>query len=319
MHTAPVPSNTIENWLESNLTENANYGHALLEQKNADFDSLSDELRPYFESAHLDARKYFHDVIGIDLHPDAADIPAVGHAVYPERLPTTARRGLFGEVMAGMISEHYPLIGKHKWVVPVFLFRHHGDVKQYLFDLVRDAARKRQVFGRPGSDFLGISLDASGNVERYIVGEAKWREKLSDLIVEDLVLGSRKTDKKTGKVVRKKDGIWTKFNTDLNIPLAMRDLQHMLQELDPVGMAKTILSIDKALLIKGALPLKRTNLVVICGNSHIGRQPLEVYIDWKTMPSAYTAPHDLQVVEVVMENGEELIDKIYEKLWKGPT
>jgi hypothetical protein len=51
-------------------------------------------LRPYFESAHLDAREYFHAQIGISLHPDAVGGPIP--VSYPNCLPSKAGRGNIG-------------------------------------------------------------------------------------------------------------------------------------------------------------------------------------------------------------------------------
>src|SRR5437868_5449588 len=141
MHTCEAPKHALETWLEDYPSTIGNYGHLLLEQRDPRDVALCALLRPYFESAHLDARDHFHEQIGIDLHPDA-DAPGA-HATYPACLPSTARRGLFGEVMAGMLTEHYAFIGDHKWRIPIFLFRYHADVEAYLFALARDPSRTR--------------------------------------------------------------------------------------------------------------------------------------------------------------------------------
>lgn len=75
--------------------------------------------------------------------------------------------------------------------MPIFLFRFHADVESYLWDLRYDPSRKRQVFGRFGSDFVGIRLDATGRVIRVIVGEAKWRASLTDSAVAALLHGEK--------------------------------------------------------------------------------------------------------------------------------
>jgi hypothetical protein len=171
MHTYKVPGQAIDDWLVSFPTTVGNYGHLLLEQVGASDAAHVKKFRPYFESAHLDAREYFHEEIGIDLHPDAGSTGA--HATYPACLPSKTRRGLFGEVMAGMLTEHYAYVGSHKWQVPVFLFRHHEDVKSYLFTLVQNSSLTREVIGRHGSDFLAVALDSEGKVDRYLVGEGE--------------------------------------------------------------------------------------------------------------------------------------------------
>lgn len=82
MHSCPAPGNALDGWLESDSSTNGHYGHLLLEQKACIDDGLVAAFRPYFESAHLDAREYFHAQIGIDLHPDAdaPGAPLIPHA-----------------------------------------------------------------------------------------------------------------------------------------------------------------------------------------------------------------------------------------------
>src|SRR3546814_19046264 len=90
MHTSEPPVATMEDWLKSYPSVEGNYGHLLLEQKTPLAPGLVDGLRPYFESAHLDAREHFHAQIAIDLHPDA-DAPGA-HACYPNCLPRSEER-----------------------------------------------------------------------------------------------------------------------------------------------------------------------------------------------------------------------------------
>ena len=86
------------------------------------------------------------------------------HATYPNCLPKKTVRGLFGEVMCGIVAETYDLVGSKQWRVPIFLFREHAPVARYIFDLVRDPARIKEVHGRPGNDFIGLELAADGTV-----------------------------------------------------------------------------------------------------------------------------------------------------------
>jgi hypothetical protein len=311
MHTYKAPDAAIDEWLDSYPSEDGNYGHLLLEQVGSNDKTLVKELRPYFESAHADARKHFHELIGMDLHPEPSAPGA--HAVYPRCLPITARRGLFGEVMAGLVTEHYKFIGNHDWKVPIFLFRHHEDVERYLFALSRDASLTRAVFGRFGSDFIAIDVAKNGDVTRYLAGEAKWRKDLTLSAVENLLLGVKKKGK-DGKVSRA-PGIWSQLNKDTKTPHGLRQLQRLLKEHDSAGWAATILSLDRALLLKNQDQLPRTNLVFIAGNAPEKKKTGTPWVEWKTTPVEYLAPHDLQVVELFLSNGEELIDKIYECLW----
>jgi len=315
MHTFPPPNDALNQWLESYDTIDGSYGHLLLEQYGNIDQNLIDALRPYFESAHLDAREYFHAQIGISLHPDGVgEPPAVS---YPNCLPSTAQRGLFGEVITGLITEAYQskFVGSHVWRVPIFLFREHDDVEKYLWALRFDPTRTREIYGRHGSDFIGISLNDQGEVVRVIAGEAKWRRSLTDSVVETLLHGPKEEDDDTGEMVRNGRGIWFEVNRDSPVPHGLRQLQKLLEQRDPDGHANAILSIDRAVLGEGPVP-GRTNLVLIVGNGAKKREPRTSLIPWETRPDEYTAPYDLQVVEVILNNGEALIDGLYGTLWQ---
>lgn len=315
MHTCEPPLEALGNWLESVPSIEANYGHLLLEQKAAPDEALRESLREYFESAHLDAREHFHAQIAIELHPDA-DAPGA-HACYPNCLPPAARHGLFGEVMAGLVTEAYQneFVGGHAWTVPIFLFRYHADVETYLWTLARDPGRGRQIFGRFGSDFIGLSVDEAGTAVRIIAGEAKWRDRLTRSVVDTLMLGPLVEDE-DGERVRNGRGVWFEINRDPPIPHGLRQLQQLLEWREPDAYAAAILSIDRAIVMNGP-PLPRTNLILIAGNGGRRRERGEFLIPWDEVPAEYAAPHDLQVVELILEDGAELIDHLYTNLWQA--
>lgn len=318
MHTCEPPFATMEAWLKSYPSVEGNYGHLLLEQKIALSPELVEGLRPYFESAHLDAREHFHAQIAIDLHPDAGAPGA--HSCYPNCLPPAARHGLFGEVMAGLMTEVYQedFVGGHIWTVPIFLFRFHADVESYLWTLARDADRERQIFGRFGSDFIGLSLDDDGKVVRLIAGEAKWRNRLTQSSVDTLMLGDYEEDEddEDGERVRNGRGVWFEINRDTPVPHGLRQLQRLLELRAPDDYAAAILSIDRAIALNGP-PLPRTNLILISGNGGRRREKGDYLIPWEKCPEEYTAPHDLQVIELVLEEGADLIEQIYSSLWQA--
>lgn len=317
MHTCPPPKETLDEWLEALPTVSGNYGHLLLEQAAAVDDDLIEALRPYFESAHFDAREHFHTQIGISLHPDgAAAAPPVS---YPSCLPAKAHRGLFGEVVAGLVTQAYQeeFVGGHEWRVPIFLFRQHDDVEKYLWALRWDPTRTREIYGRHGSDFIGIAVNAAGEVVRVIAGEAKWRKRLQDAIVANLMFGPKERND-SGELIHNGRGIWFEMNRDSPIPHGLRQLQRLLEERDPDGHAAAILSIDQAVLgLVASLP--RTNLVLIVGNAKANRDAHTTVIPWEARPQEYTSPHDLQVVEVILSgDGDDLVDGLYASLWQAP-
>ncbi|QQO17928.1 aminotransferase [Bradyrhizobium diazoefficiens] len=315
MHTCAPPSSAMDAWLTVYPGTNGSYGHLLLEESGSRDDSLVGALRPYFESAHLDAREYFHEQMGIELHPDAD--ASVAHATYPGCLDSTTRRGLFGEVMAGLVTEHYQskYVGEHPWYIPVYLFRFHEDVEQYLFAFARDARRLRATYGRRGSDFLALVLDSDGAVTRFIAGEAKWRAALRKSAVDKLMLDLIDCPD-TGDKIPSGKGIWAQLNTDMGVPHGLRQLQRILRDREPDAFSATILSLDKILTAQNPVVVPRTNLVVIVGNDVPSRGGEgHSLIPWKKCPEDYKAPHDLQIVEVILNDGEHLIDAVYDSLW----
>ncbi len=205
LHDCRPPNDALKRWLSACPSKVGNYEHLLLEQDCDCDDDLISDFVAYFESAHADARAFFHEQMGIELHPDAdAPHPFI---TYPTCLPSITRRGLFGEVMAGMLTEYYDFIGSHKWKIPGFLFRYHEDAEAYLFALVRDEQRKRELYGRRGTDFLALALNDEGDIERFIAGEAKWRKKLQAAVVAELMYGKKKKNPDTEKLEHDGKGI----------------------------------------------------------------------------------------------------------------
>lgn len=318
MHTCPVPVSTLKAWLKESATTVPGYTHLLLESSATAPADLAAQLRPYFESAHTDARRFFHEYAKIDLHPDS--LGSSSTCQYPTSLPQKARHGIFGEVFAGLVVEAYQAQHeKHSWSVPVFLFRHHDDAGKYLFFLARDPSRTRQLWGRLGDDFIGVGFDSDKNIERIIVGESKYRGSLSKLSVEDLLLGSRETAKTGGMPLRGKDGIWRAFEEAPTVPEGLLQLQAILIEREPIKYANAILSLDKILAINPSHTVPRTDLVVFSGGSPSKRKPGETFVRSDTLPSEYQAGRELFVVEAFLEKGGDLIKQVYDTLWSGVT
>lgn len=313
LHNCPPPMALLNRWLRGAAHANGNYGHILFEQVTPNDNNVIDELRPYFESAHRDAREVFHHAARIDLHPDA-DAPGE-HAQYPNCLPPTAKKGLFGEVMAGLMTQAYQFIGDHQWTVPIFLFRYHAEVEAYIFDLARDPARVREVSGRHGNDFIALGIDpASGEVVRFLAGEAKWRAALTPGIMHNIMVGEWTGP--AGARVRANDGVWNEMNRGLAVPQGLEQMHRLLCEKAREDFAEAIVSLDRALLI-GAAPLPRTDLVFVAGNRAAQRAPGTAYLPVAAPPPEYTAGRPLQVVELVVEGGVDLIERLYHLLWGG--
>lgn len=315
MHTAPPPKDALANWLNDYPSEEVEgYGHLLLEEQAETDLALADDLIDYFESAHLDARKCFHKLARISLHPDAGDEAC--DAQYPGSLPLTALKGLFGEVMCGMMAENFEFVGKHEYLIPVFLFRNHEDAGQYIYTLSRDHTRTREVLGRKGDDFIAIVVDGEGKVTRFIAGEAKWRGSWTQSALATVMLGAKIEDPEDEtKRIHNGKGVWFEVNRGLSVPLGLEQLHTILVECEPDKFASAIASLDRILARRNPDPVERTDLIILAGGSPPTRKATHSLIPWDVIPEEYTAGRDLQIVELLFSNGDDLINEIYSGLW----
>lgn len=314
MHTALPPKVALEAWLNEYPSEVERYGHLLLEEKEETDPNNAVDFIDYFESAHLDARKCFHKLARISLHPDEGDEAC--DAQYPGSLPLTTLKGLFGEVMCGMIAESFEFIGKHEYLIPVFLFRNHEDAGQYIYTLSRDSTRTREVLGRKGDDFIGIVVGPEGNVTRFIAGEAKWRGKWTPSALRTVMLGEKVVDPDDdSKRIHNGKGVWYEVNRGLPVPLGLEQLHTILSECEPDKFANVIASLDRILARRNPDSVERTDLILLAGGPASTRQPRQTLIDWQSIPEEYTAGRDLQIVELLFTNGDDLINAIYSGLW----
>lgn len=184
-----------------------------------------------------------------------------------------------------------------------------------MFTLVQDPTRTREVAGRHGNDFIGLALDDGGSVTGFIAGEAKWRMTLTPSKMKGMLLGDSKI--KNGVSVLLNNGIWDEMNTALPIPKGLQQLREIIREKDTGTFAAAILSLDIALL-HGATPLPRTNLLMVVGNRSATRASGETFIPSDAAPTEYQVRAvPLQVVEVVLNEGESLIETLYSSLWSS--
>lgn len=314
MHTEAPPLEVLASWLKPTGNTQETYGHVLLEQAEQSNDATREGLTPYFQSAHLDAREHFHAFANMSLHPDDGE-PGC-NAAYPACLPHKARLGLFGEVMAGMIAEAYEFVGKTKWKIPVFLFRKHEDAQQYVFTLSRDPTKKREVLGRKGDDFIGIAFDDDGKVTQVIAGEAKWRKTWNKSTLDAVMLGKKINDPAdASQKVHDGKGVWANVNGALPVPMGLRQLQQILCEVAPDQFSNVIASLDRILALRNPDAVERVDLILLAGGSAANRNAGESLLQATAVPTEYTAGRKLQIVELLVEGGDELIASLYDGLW----
>src|SRR3546814_3256362 len=86
---------------------------------------------------------------------------------------------------------------------------------------------RSQIFGRFGSDFIGLSLGDDGEDVRLIAGEAKWRNRLTQSAVDTLMLGVYEDgEDEDGERVRKGRGVWFGVNRDMQVQHVVRSVTH---------------------------------------------------------------------------------------------
>lgn len=150
--------------------------------------------------------------------PGSTCIPMPTDRAAMRNIPIVFRRrkkGLFGEVMAGLMTQAYQFVGGHQWSIPIFLFRYHAEVEAYIFDLARDPTRVGEISGRHGNDFIALGIDpATGQVVRFIAGEAKWRASLTPSVMDEMMLGGWTGPPEAR--VRSNDGVWNELNRGLS-------------------------------------------------------------------------------------------------------
>lgn len=321
LHTASlIDTETIYEWLSGTVaTPNPEYAHYVFATDQDVTEQMIPRLRRYFESAHRDARTAIHEMAGLDLHP-LAPSGGAAPAAYPNNLPISALKGCFGEVFAGLVTEHFELTGKWDWWVPVFLHRNHSSAVYYLKRL-RRGNPPAEIPGRGGDDFIALALDEDGIVVAVLVAEAKYRSYLPQSVCDDLVLGEKMPAKKTGTKKAKakkaaapdrKPGIYTQLSRAHAVPLDLSSIADILDEIAPTSYANTISSIRALELNLDAASIERVDLILLAtANAGATKEKLP---DEK--PEQYDIPRMLVCVEVEIPDAESLIPELYAGLYE---
>ena len=313
-HDIEVPVDAFERWLALTYYQPTDdYELLVTPDKATDrSDAPLEQIRRYFESAHADARRYYHEICNIDLHPVAGAKTHV--AQYPNSLPDKARKGMFGEALCGMIVQTYLLLKDERdFDVPVFLFRHHSGIEEAL-TLLKRGVSIQDVPGRHGDDFLGVEVDEDGWITGFVVGEAKFRTLITasvyDGLMNDHTVPPGKTRGKRKKTTR---GILHKMAREPDLPVSMNALKRILQDIDEERFEKLILSIEE--LDNGVRDADRVDLVVlICANTAKKEKP--PYSPTRAHPADHHPARPLVIVELVIPEGEQLVSSLYDSLYQ---
>lgn len=177
----------LSEWLKDKRTDvlGGKYCHLLLIEQLDKKNDVIGELAEYFNQAYEPFRQYIRELLGYSLNPlenNADDDPARG---YPENLHPLTLQGYFGEVFAGIVAEHYELLGSDEWEVPVFLFHSH-DVAFQQLELARQSGKEvKHVPGRTGDDCLAFVRNDDGKIVRIMFCEAKCSAGHNATLIKD--------------------------------------------------------------------------------------------------------------------------------------
>lgn len=290
----PIDPVTLNDWLSIERSESDGYQHILIRQKSpGKWQDSIDELTAYFETAHLDARTHFHRMSGLSLHPTGNLESSVQ---YPNSLPDTCRRGLFGETICGFFAESFRFLDDLPWKVPAFLFRYHQDAENYINRLSRGIP-SRQVIGRLGDDFLALALKEDGSVAAILVGEAKFRKYLPKSAAAVLM-----------------EEVHEGLSGDAIAPVNLMHLCELLKLKDSDEYETACLDLERASLLGTSDELTRVDLVCLIVQKTKKAYP-PTYVPQEERHAAYKSDRKLQVVEVVIEDACDLVSELYDHMY----
>ena len=294
--TFPKPtfgSTDFDNWFETVRTDDAagNYVNFRLRARDAArWQNLRPTIAHYLEWAHADARRIFHDALGITLDPRGGRPPVE----YPGSLPLMTRKGYFGEVFCGILAEAGQVHADDEWMVPIFLFRLHTQAEEYLMRLITGEPAGGAIVGRTGSDNLALSLNGNGTVKAILGGEAKCYEAFN--------------------VTKAREAL-TDLGAQAAVPVSLGQLKRLLAEIDPEGFEATILDLEKIIKNARQSTVPRHDLLVLIFEDPKIKTYDAPRIGAAEKKASYVAKRPLHVVEVHLPGAGALIEELYAGLY----
>lgn len=288
-----LESTDFENWFETVRTDylaDSYINFRLRARDAARWQNLRPIIAQYLEWAHADARRIFHDSLGVTLDPRGGCSPVN----YPSSLPLMTRKGYFGEVFCGILADAGQVHAENEWTVPIFLFRLHNQAEEYLMRLITGESAADTIVGRTGSDNLALSLNGDGTVKAILGAEAKCygtfnttkaREALSDL------------------------------GAQAAVPVSLGQLKRLLAEVDPEGFEATILDLERIIKRARQSTVPRHDLLVLIFETPAIKDYNSPRISVAEKNANYEGNRPLQVVEVHLPDAGTLIEELYTGLY----
>lgn len=264
----------------------------LIQNGDGTWRGLLPAMTAYFEDAHRDARRIFHEDAGLSLDP-LTD----GFIQYPSAMPAKTRRGYFGEVMCAVIATRYELVLRKQWHVPVFLFRCHNAAGEYLMRRLNGDDPNANVPGRTGSDCIGVAQNQDGSLAALLVGEAKCHE--------------------TFNINKAKEGL-KNLGIETCLPVSIGQLRRVLVEAGGPDHARLVESLETLILTRASQAVPRVDFLLYAFDrpgvvKYAGPRITEAIVQ-----EAYTGGRPLQVVELHSPELTSLVTALYDGLY-APT
>jgi hypothetical protein len=294
-----IAQNRFAPWLKEEVHESPDktYRHRLMTEYPHTRDEFLDELSSYVHAAHEDACTYLRELFENTLDPFGTFPLFDPTEGYPELLHMQTLKGYFGEIVAGLIAEHFSPFDEASWKVPVFLFRYHTVAFQELERIRQTGGVARKIPGRTGDDCLAFQLDEEGQITRYLYCEAKCtsRGNMPDRVADAY--------KKVSE----------------SVPVDLQQMIRILQQRNSTASTQWLLAIQQlSFALRKHLPdpnyrTERCDMIsYICGVSPV-RGGRTAWLPTEKPHEAYKAQRRLETVEIHLPDVEVLIRKVYGK------
>jgi hypothetical protein len=177
----------VGSWIHQvNETTKEGYRHRQLACRELS-DEVAGELIAFVRQAHADAAKEIDDLMNPSLapFPEAAG-PSGIPTGYPYGLHMTTLKGYFGEILAAVLIQFLGGFGHNDWEVPAFRFRVHvPDLYKHLESRRSEGTPVPALFGAHGDDCSVFRLDVNGEIDKYVICEAKCTASHDNRLIQD--------------------------------------------------------------------------------------------------------------------------------------
>ena len=290
VNVGPNPSGWVNDWLSSSVSENEDrsYNHQLLVERDGGRDRVLNELRSFVSGAHEDVRRHLRSLVSGSLDPLGAPEQDLA-ATYPGDLGMDVLKSYFGEIMAGLIAEHFSPFRNDTWKVPTFLFRFHLNALQRLENVRQTNREPGPLPGRPGDDCLAFQRSETGQITKSLVAESKCTRNHDSHLINDGM---------------------EQLSQENPIPVDVLRLIEVLRDYEDEESLGWTESLRSLLHDNVSDSYERFDLLAYTYGQSPTLRPS--WIDTNQPHPAYTAGRQLEAAEVHLENLEELVASVYQ-------